>query len=340
MRINIVVISIYFMFTILGHADSKLERLIHTNGLVRTIQNYCHDYNAEEFNTYKTISEIRDSSVKKVKEQAYIKSLATADELNILFREIAINILFRDNLTIEDKYNILSSFGSLYAKFLTETDVGIVNLELANTISQFISAMYFSINYKATNIEAETALNYLDTIYYLKPDKYHSILNSCMELNSIISLNDTTNTYQQIMKIINYEDCLFQEHEATFIETIMKKASKENGESSRKFTQFNRYRFAWNTINSFHYQTLYNISGYWQDIKLIPEKTASDKFKELNDKIDNEFSYNEKEFLYVYYDCKTNKMQNTLRVLSELNTLRSNRGNLMLRKYLKSTTNE
>lgn len=329
------------MFTLLVCANTRLEQLIYTNGLVNTIQDYCHNYHSEEFNTYKTILEIKDSSIKEVKKQAYIKSLATADELNILFREVAINIFFRDNLSTDDKYNILSSFGFLYAKLITETDVGIVNLELANTVSQFISAIYFSINYKATNIETETALKYLGTIYYLKPDKYYKILNNCTELNNLISLDGATNTYQQIISIITPDDCVLSEAENSnsLMKTIMRKASKENAASSHKFTQFNRYQFAWSCINSFHYQTLYKIPVYWQDIKSSPNKNASEKFNELNDKIESEFSYTEKKFLYIYYGS-TNTVQNTLAVLSEFRNASSDNGNFMLKRYLKSTTNE
>lgn len=329
-----------FVIAVLCHADShRLELSIEANGLVKTIQDYCNGYKPEEFNTLETILNVKDDDLRKQKEASYIKSLATQDDLKLFFEQASVSILFNKGLSPKDKENILESFHLLYEKLLTETKVGIVNIELANSVGKFIVAMSLSINGEASlNIDRDIGNDSLELDCFTS-DKYFEILRDCEELNNIVNILPATNTYQQVMQISNLE-CEAQTNQLTLFNIFIRKMKKENSYTDRKFNMLHRCRFSMDIIVLCRYHVLLEISEYWQKIKHTHGQSSKYKFDLFNDRINNNLSYTDREFLYFYYKQSTNSVENAYNILTDLDSIKPDSGNYMLEQYIRKPYNE
>jgi len=60
----------------------------------------------------------------------------------------------------------------------------------------------------------------------------------------------------------------------------------------------------------------------------------------LNNKINIELSYTDREFLYFYYKQSTNSVENASNIRMEIETSKSNNGNYVLEQYIRKPYNE
>lgn len=293
MIVKKILIFLMIMFVIILHAQDR-DLDIKEHGIVEAIRLYSLNYHSAQFLTMETICSISNKENFAKAETSFAQYTNTIFELNVFFKTISTS-----DLNVDQQFDIIQSLSLLSKKILFSDNIGVGNVELSLYISQFISGMFFNIISVATEEEHEKILRYIIDFGCLNSEEYIEKILTCNELNSLLGLKTQNNISSLIYQIIEFDDT--QQNNNSFSPVVvLNEQLKKN--RNIDYPYFNKYKFASSLIQSHRSVLMCRIPNYISQVISMNLMFVKDKNEMLYRTCETNFSKDELNMLYFYYE--------------------------------------